>query len=163
MNVGKKFEELIQDSCKVAGVDCTRLKDAGWQGETTQRRFTSKNICDFMLFDGERLAFAEAKTSKGDSITFDRLTQQKELMKKKESARLSNLHYGYLLEFRKSNKYFYISAYSVYRLQQSLDKKSFNVKDLEYYKAYGVVRCINTYLPPRKRNNRLDMGFLDKI
>ena len=163
INPGKGFEDLIKDSCLVLGVDCNRLKDAGYRGETTERRFTSRNICDFIIFDGETLLYAEAKTSKDNSIAFKRLTQQKNLFKKYNSNKTSNVKFGYILEFRKSNKYFWVSVFAVDCLQEWIDKKSFNVNDLEEYEGVGEVKRINTYLPHRKRKERLDMSFMSVI
>ena len=72
MSKGKKFEALFVKSCAEQGIDTTRLKDAGWQGEKTIRRFTVKNICDFVLFNGQSLYFLELKY-RSKSLRFDEM------------------------------------------------------------------------------------------
>jgi len=106
---GKDLEKLLQESCKLQGVDCTRLRDAGWQGETTQRRFTIKNICDFILFDQGAIVYLECKHSK-DRLALSRLTQQEDLVAKAVQGK-PNLFAGYLCHIDGEN--FYISAEAV--------------------------------------------------
>ena len=131
INSGKKFEKLIQESCKIQGIDCNRLKDAGWQGEETTRRFTSKNICDFTIFDGSRLFYIEAKSRKS-SIRFDELTQHKAL-KKKDSSGYKNVRCGYLIEFSKAGSKYFMSVRDVDFVEGFCGKKSFNEKDIQDY------------------------------
>ena len=164
MNSGKIFEALIQESCKLQNIECYRLRDAGSyvNGKQTGigRAFTTKNICDFIIFDGKTLVYAEAKSTKVKSIAFKRLTQQSALLKKQSETYLKNIKCGYLLEFSDEKKYFWVSCMIIKYLEMKVKKKSFNITDLE---ALECVRRIETYLPPRKRKIRLNMTFLERI
>ena len=150
MNSGKKLEARIKLACSEQGIDCTRLKDAGWQGEQTERRFTSKNICDFILFRSPFLFFVEAKSRKS-SLRFDGITQAKELRKKHNPE--GNIHAGVLCEL--NNRIFWISIVGIDNAERMLGKKSFNANDAA---IYG--REIHTIVPPKKREARIDLGFI---
>jgi penicillin-binding protein-related factor A (putative recombinase) len=147
---GKGLEKLLQESCKLQGVDCTRLRDAGWQGEATQRRFTIKNICDFILFDQGAIVYVECKHSK-DRLALSRLTQQDDLMEKLAQVK-PNLFAGYICHIDGEN--FYISAEAV-RVFSILGKKSINKTD-----AMRIGRPVLSFTPPRARKPRLDIESL---
>lgn len=149
---GKKFEELIKDSCEKQGLSYTRLKDAGWQGEATQRRFTVKNDCDCIIFDGSILLFLEAKHRK-DRVEFDGLKQLGLLLKKEGKCQIPNIRYGFL--FCIKGQFFYSDAENVVRAKEVLGKKSFNDKD-----AQEFCQPLETFLPARARKERLDMASL---
>jgi len=147
---GKGLEKLLQESCKMQGVDCTRLRDAGWQGETTQRRFTIKNICDFILFDQGAIVYVECKHSK-DRLALSRLTQQDDLMEKLAQGK-PNLFAGYIC---------HIDCLTVYISAAAIDKfaadgkKSINKTD-----AMRIGQPVLYFTPPRARKPRLDIESL---
>lgn len=147
---GKELEKLLQESCKLQGVDCTRLRDAGWQGEQTQRRFTIKNICDFILFDQGSIVYLECKHAK-DRLALSRLTQQHDLMAKLKPNK-PGLFAGYLLHI--DGESFFISAAAVFMFAES-GKKSINKTD-----AARIGERIATFTPPRARKARLDIEAL---
>jgi len=147
---GKGLEKLLQESCKLQKIDCTRLRDAGWQGEATQRRFTVKNICDFILFDQGAIVYLECKHSK-DRLALSRLTQQNELLEKLLQCK-KNLFAGYLCHIHGQN--FYISAEAV-RVFSILGKKSINKAD-----AVRIGKPVLDFTPPRARKPRLDIESL---
>lgn len=146
---GKKFESLIKLSANEQGFDHNRMKDAGWQGEQTQRRFTIKNICDLTLFKSPSLFYIEAKSSK-KSLPFKRLNQHKALLKKHGEG-IANVHAGYLLEI--AGLYFYVPVFDMGKIMIRIGKKSVNANDLA---GYGI----NTTLPKGKKKPRLDLGYL---
>ena len=150
MNTGKKLEALIKQSAEELGWDCTRLRDAGWQGEKTQRRFTVKNICDFILFKTPDLFFIEAKSGK-TSITFDRLTQQEDLLKKNNPEK--RIYAGYICEIK--GKWFFLAATAIHFMEINLGKKSFNADDADAY-GYELVG----YIPNGKRKARINLDYL---
>lgn len=147
---GKGLEKLLQDSCEKQGIDCTRLRDAGWQGEQTQRRFTIKNICDFILFGQGSILYVECKHSKG-SLALSRLTQQRSLLDK-ENQMIQGLFAGYLVVID-GEKYF-IKSIAVHRFSLG-GKKSINKKD-----AAMIGIPVQEFTPPRARNPRLDIDGL---
>lgn len=153
MNTGKKFEALIKESADLLGIDCTRFKDAGFTGEKqSSKRFTIKNMCDFILFNGHTLYYIEAKSGK-TSITFDRLTQQDELEKKRKRNFLG-VRAGYLFEIK--GKWYYLSSGKIEELIQQTGKKSFNCNDLE---DVGAI-CVPKYIPAKARKARLDLRVI---
>ena len=145
---GKDFEKLLQESCELQFVDCTRLRDAGWQGEQTQRRFTIKNICDFILFSDGCIVYTECKHAK-DRLELSRLTQQPDLMKKIGQS-TPNLYAGYLLHI--SGDTYFISATAIAGYKE---KKSINKADAQ---SLGV--SVRHYVPHGKRKERLDIESL---
>ncbi|UKA12948.1 hypothetical protein [Photobacterium damselae] len=154
---GKNFETSIKDSCITQGVDFTRLKDAGWTGENTARRFTSRNICDFILFDGVSLHFIEAKSRK-TSLPFKDLTQLSDLERKQHSTLIPNLYCGFMVEFSDAAEYFYFDLATIRQMQSELDKKSFNLNDA---KLYG--KPIYLFTPPGKKKPRLDVRHMMEL
>lgn len=147
---GKGLEKLLQESCKLQKIDCTRLRDAGWQGEATQRRFTVKNICDFILFDQGTIVYLECKHSK-DRLALSRLTQQDDLIAK-AAQRKPGLFAGYLCHIGGEN--FYISAEAV-EIFAIAGKKSISKTD-----AAMIGQRVVTFTPPRARKPRLDIEAL---
>ena len=147
---GKDLEKLLQESCKLQGVDCTRLRDAGWQGETTQRRFTIKNICDFILFDQGAIVYLECKHSK-DRLALSRLTQQDDLVAKVVQGK-PNLFAGYLCHIDGEN--FYISAEAV-GIFTIAGKKSINKTE-----AARIGTRVAPFTPKGARKPRLDIESL---
>jgi len=73
---GKKFEQDFQKSIQPLQV-LIRLKDAGGWGRAENTRFTVKNVCDFIFFDGiEKIPYLlELKSTKGKSLPISRFTQ----------------------------------------------------------------------------------------
>lgn len=147
---GKGLEKLLQESCKLQGIDCTRLRDSGWQGETTQRRFTIKNICDFILFDQGAIVYLECKHSK-DRLALSRLTQQDDLVAKVVQGK-PNLFAGYLCHIDGEN--FYISAEAV-GIFTIAGKKSINKTE-----AARIGERVGTFTPKGARKPRLDIESL---
>ena len=149
-NSGKKFEELFKLSCEEQDVDCTRLKDAGWQGEQTQRRFTPKNICDFICHNGKKLLFVELKSRKS-SLRFDELTQLKDVTPKHRPEK--NRFAGFLCELK--GRWFFLDVEEIASMQKLIDKKSFNANDAE---EYG--QEINGVTPKGCRKARININGL---
>lgn len=147
---GKELEKLLQESCKIQDIDCTRLRDAGWQGEQTQRRFTIKNICDFIVFGDSTLLYIECKAAK-DRLALSRLTQQKDLLSKASSTG-QNIFCGYLVWI--AGDFVFIRAGAVDRFTSS-GKKSINKAE-----ALGIGLIIKQFTPPRARKSRLDIKEL---
>ncbi len=147
---GKSLEKLLQESCKIQDIDCTRLRDAGWQGEQTQRRFTIKNICDFIVFGDGTLLYVECKTAK-DRLALSRLTQQKDLLNK-SSGTAQNLFAGYLVWI--SGELVFIRAGAVDGFI-STGKKSINKAD-----ALRLGVPVQQFTPHRARKPRLDIKGL---
>ena len=72
VNPGKKFENDFQKSINKEEVFIHRLKDGatrtGANGEMI--RLKNKNLCDFILFKGNKLVLVELKSFLGKSMSF---------------------------------------------------------------------------------------------
>lgn len=148
-STGKKFEDLIKLSASEQSFDFNRMRDAGYRGEVTARRFTIKNICDLTLYKNGKLFYIEAKSSKR-SLAFSRLTQHNDLIKK-ASEQTKGVSCGYLLEIK--GLVFFVDVLSMHNLMDSTGKKSVNADDLAEFR-------INYYLPPRKKKPRINLDEL---
>ena len=130
-NAGKLFESDIKasvpDRCWFYRLRDNASSFAG--GANT--RFTSSNICDYILFDDNTrtLFLIECKSTKGTSIplTMIRDNQKKGLVE-------AGQHYlvaGLLVNFRnENNDTFFITIDDYVDMVESIGKKSFNIKDL---------------------------------
>ena len=147
MSTGKKFEDNVKQACVEQDIDYTRLKDAGWQGEKTQRRFTSKNICDCILFKDGVILYCEIKHRKG-ALRFDEITQLDELEKKWKP--ISGVFSGVLAMLK--GKIFYINTNNIIAMRNRIGKKSFNSSDAA---DFGVQ--VEMITPKGKRKPRPNM------
>lgn len=150
---GKKFEALIKDSCELQGVDVTRLRDAGFTGEKENKRFTIRNICDFILFDGANMVFLEAKVRK-QSLRFDDLTQKEMMTKKLKTAEPVGAKVGFLVMFPPA-AVFWLPVQAVNEMQDRTGKKSFNAKDC--LSNPDIAKPVFMFKPQGKRNFRLNI------
>ena len=148
-NSGKKFEDLFKLSCQEQDIDCTRLKDAGFMRaeKSEHKRFTTKNICDFIVHNGKSLLFLELKSRK-QSLRFDELTQIDDIKPKHRPEK--NRYAGFLCEIK--GRWFYASVDAINNMQSYLDKKSFNAGDCEKF-------CIQigSVLPKGCRKERINI------
>jgi len=149
-NSGKKLEELIKLAAEEQGIDYTRLKDAGWQGEKTERRFTSKNICDCILFRTPFLFFVEAKSRK-TSLRFDEITQLDDLIKKHNPK--DKVFSGVICQLK--GRMFWIVCTTIIQMRKTIGKKSFNLNDAEHF---GIE--LKMVIPKGKRKARPDLFFI---
>ena len=130
VNYGKHFEN---DFIKSIPSHCFtyRFKDAGGWSNATNLRFTSSNICDFMVFDGEYLHLLELKSVKGKSFSFNNLgSHLKEMVQADNFGKVKAL---YIINFREENKTFIVDAETMQNLVNGT-KKSVNIKELESMK-----------------------------
>ena len=120
---GKYLQDLIKESAAELNLGCERFKDAGFVGDKSeQRRFTSKNVADFIVYGPETgLAFIEAK-NRDSSLTFADITQEKDLLKKHEQHQERSIiqaSCGVLVLFRNKNKAFWVPIQNIAILKES--------------------------------------------
>lgn len=155
---GKYLQDLIKLSAQHLQLGCVRFKDAGFVGDKSeQRRFTSKNVADFIVYGPDTgIAFIEAK-NRDSSLTFESITQTADLLK------LHNTHQalgitqalcGVLVMFRNKNKVFWVPVENLTTLQKKTNKKSFNATDVITYHC-GVE--LPLFIPPKKRKALIDL------
>lgn len=146
-SLGKKFEDDIKKACIEQGIDYTRLRDAGWRCEETERRFTIKNICDCILYFGGVILFAEMKHRK-QSLRFDEITQLDDLKKKWNPG--AGVFSGVFCML--NGDIYFLSYQNIIDMRAELGKKSFNGNDALHY---GLV--VKMFVPNGKRAQRPDV------
>ena len=76
---GKQFEADIKSSCKKQDIFCLRLKDGGGWKKGDDTRFTSKNLCDYVLHLSGTTYLVECKSHKGISVPAKEMPQLEEM------------------------------------------------------------------------------------
>jgi len=114
-NPGKRFEE---DFSKSLNCFFLRLKDAAGWGTSANIRFTSSNICDFIIYAGGGTIFlAELKsTDKASKAYTDREHVQLNNLLKEKNPYVYKCH---IINFRKFHKTYILSAECVFRCLQT--------------------------------------------
>ena len=105
-------------------------------------RFASSNICDYILFDDmtRTLYLIECKSTKGTSVPLSMIRNNQ--IEGLQEASKHNLVAGILVNFRnENNDTFFILIDEFIDMMNSINKKSFNIKDLE---SIGATRVENT-------------------
>ena len=130
-NQGKLFEEDIKSSVpETCWIYRLRDNASSFSGGS-QTRFTSSNICDYIVYDdiSKTLFLLELKTTKNTSISLNmiRKNQTEGLLK----AREHKLVAGFIFNYRnENNDTFFITISNFINMINTTGKKSFNVKDL---------------------------------
>ena len=138
-NEGKKFENDIKssvpDTCWIY-----RLRDnASSFANGTNTRFTSSNICDYILFDDitRTLFLIECKSTKGTSVPLTMIRNGQ--IQGLQEASKHDLVTGILVNFRnENNDTFFILINEFVDMMDSINKKSFNIKDLDNIGAIRI-------------------------
>lgn len=137
-NEGKKFENDIKtsvpDTCWLY-----RLRDnASSFSGGTNTRFSSTNICDYIAFDDitRTLFLWELKSTKGTSIPLS-MIRQNQIDGLLEASK-HDLVAGFILNYRnENNDTFFITIDEFVDMIKNINKKSFNIKDLD---SFGAIR-----------------------
>lgn len=138
-NEGKTFEDdfkkSVPDTCWIY-----RLRDnASSFANGDKTRFTTSNICDFILFDDNTntLSLIECKSTKSTSIPFTMIRENQ--LKGLLDAYKHNIYAGIIVNFRnENNDTFFIPIHVFEYLKNTISKKSFNIKDLIQLNAIRV-------------------------
>lgn len=131
-NEGKKFEADFQKSVKQANYFIYRLRDGTAsfdKKEDSNVRFQASNICDFITYIEGNMHLLELKSvgTKAFSFSLIRENQHKSLLE----INFKGVFAGYLINFRSDEKTYYISAKSMKIIEDTIEKKSFNINDIE--------------------------------
>ena len=154
-NEGKKFENLVEDSCVKQGVLCQRLKD------TASRQFGNRNPSDFILYNGKTMLYLECKRH-FDRLPLDQLRQIPEMEKLDIQ---DNMICGFIIKLvkKKDNTSIvrFLDLDTIKVLIEDLKAQGKASISYETLKKYTVV---SSYLPERARVKRLDIiGLFEKI
>lgn len=141
-NPGKRFEEDFKSSIDDNENWVYRLRDnaASFSG-STNTRFTSTNICDFLIFNNKyrTLYLAELKSTKGSSIPYIMIKDNQ--IKGLTEAGKHNVIPCFFFNFReKNNVTYFMKINDFLTMKNNLEKKSFNLQDLEKYGSI-IVSC----------------------
>ena len=136
-NIGKIFEKSIQKSVPDYAL-LYRLPDAAQSFGGGNLRFSRKNPFDFILFNSrKRILFAlELKTVAGKSISFERSKEESrdihyhQICGLNEWDKYDGIIGGFIIEFRKIETTIFLSISEFNKLITLIDKKSFNMNDL---------------------------------
>lgn len=158
-NQGKLFEQDFQKSvpptCWIY-----RLRDnASSFANGNATRFTSSNICDYILFDdiSKTLFLVECKSIQGTSVPLS-IIRDNQINGLRDASK-HNLIAGFLINFRnKDNNTYFILIENYIRMVKDTNKKSFNIKDLL---ANNAIEIISTKKCTRYTYNI--QGMIDKI
>ncbi len=139
INPGKIFEEDFKNS--VPGTCWVyRLRDnASSFANGNNTRFTSSNICDFILYNDitSQLFLIECKSTKGKSLPLSMIRGSQI-----EGLKIASEHSiipGLLVNFRnENNDTFFIKIQDFIEMINGIEKKSFNINDLKSYNAIYV-------------------------
>lgn len=138
-NSGKIFEADIKASvperCWIYRLRDNASSFAGGQ----YTRFTSSNICDFLLLDDKTktLYLLECKSTKGTSVPLNMIrdNQVKGLQEASEHCLVA----GLIVNFRnENNDTFFVMIDDFVDMVKNIGKKSFNIKDLQNYNAIRI-------------------------
>ncbi len=117
-----------------------RLRDnAASFGNNGVTRFASSNMCDYIMFDdnSKTLYCLELKSTKGTSVSLSMIrdNQIKELTEASDHILVA----GFLVNFRnENNDTYFIQINDFNKMISEINKKSFNIKDLQKYNAIYV-------------------------
>lgn len=139
MNIGKVFERNFV-KCVPDYVGVIRIPDPAQSfSHASNLRFTRKNPYDFILWNPRTYTFyaLELKTVKGKSISFERSEEESgdihfyQIEGLKKTSDVGNCVCGFIIEFREISKTIFLQIDNFLKLQDTIDKKSFTIADLE--------------------------------
>ena len=139
VNIGKTFEKDFV-KCVPEHVGVIRIPDPAQSfTKCTSLRFTRKNPYDFILWNPKTytLYALELKTVKGKSISFERTKEENgeihlyQIEGLKKISDVGNCVCGFVIEFRELAKTIFLNIDDFLKLQETINKKSFNISDLE--------------------------------
>lgn len=138
-NPGKIFEQSIKDSApETCWIYRFRDNAASFSGSTSTR-FASSNICDYLCFDdlSKTLFLWELKSTQSTSLPLSMVRENQ--IKSLLEASTHKLVAGLICNFRNNNNdTFFIEINNFKRMIDKINKKSFNVKDLEKYNGVRI-------------------------
>jgi recombination protein U len=155
-NPGKKFEEDFKNSIP-ADMYYWRIADSAMSwGEGENIRFTPKNPFDAILYSYPMLILLELKSTQGTSLPFDKIKPH-QIKRLTEANAKSGVSAGFVINFRKYERTFFIGIEGFNRFVAATTKKSINLNDLIEHGA------IEIYGNRKKTRYRYDIqGFAEK-
>lgn len=134
INMGKVFENDLKKSVPES-IFYLRLKDSGGFGKSEATRFSSFNIADCLIFDGENLFVLELKSHKGRSLPLSCI-RSKQLEGLIDAGNFLNIVSGIIVNFRDVEQTYFLEALDLKTFIATSDRKSIPI---DYFREYGVV------------------------
>ena len=132
-SLAKNFEaKFKEDFSKIPESTIDRLYD------TTNGFHGISNPCDFIGYVYPNIFYLEIKTTKGNTLPLDRITQYDKLIKK---SGIKGVRAGVIVWFYEKDKIIYVPISQVKKMKDD-DKKSINLKNLldnNEYKHYNII------------------------
>lgn len=124
MSTGKKFERNFKKSVP-SEVFFYRFKDSAsaYYGGNENLRFSNKNICDCMLFDGTKLYLLELKSTKGKSLPFGNI-RENQLKELSLATYYQNIVSGLVIEFSDLDRCFFMNISDITDFMRIGSRKS---------------------------------------
>jgi recombination protein U len=144
-NPGKKFEEDFKASIP-ANVFYHRIPDSAqsW-GEGENIRFTPKSPFDAILYAKPLLLLLELKSTQGTSLPFDKIRDH-QIQQLKEANSKPGATAGFVINFRKYGRTFFVNIEDFCGFIGSTTKKSINMDD--------VIKCGGIEIQAEKKRVR---------
>ena len=174
-NLGKIFEQNIKKSVDENSMYYYRLPDSpsSFNQDSSAVRFTLNTPYDMYIFFNRYLFTFELKSTKANSIPFDREKGDKKSIKYNQIAGLlkvseyTHTRAGFLLDFRTSGITYYLSIEKFLIFTENNDKKSINEKDiirlrpvilhkkkLQVNYRYDITKLLNRLIQKEQNNEQ---------
>jgi len=142
---GKKLENNWRDSIP-PNIFFYRFRDgtSSWGGGQENTRFQQVNMCDCMMFDGEKLYLLELKSHKGKSIPFSAI-RQNQLDELSKASTYKNIIAGFVIHFADVGTTYFCKADDVLYFIKHEERRSIPISWCEQWgtKIDGKLKKIN--------------------
>lgn len=123
-NLGKSWEDIVEDWLKVNGICYDRIPD-----QMTMKK-GSKNTCDYTAYIFPHLYYIECKECASSRFNMLQNISEHQWIKMLEKDRFPGVRAGYIIWMSSDNRAFWVSPLLL-ELYYTAGKKSITVEDLE--------------------------------
>lgn len=129
---GKSFEQDFKQSIP-QDIFYLRLKDSGGWSKSETTRFSSFNIADCLVYDGENLFVLELKSHQGRSLPLSCI-RAKQLEGLIDAGNFLNIVSGIVVNFRDVEQTYFLDALDLKKFIDTSDRKSIPI---DYFRECG--------------------------
>lgn len=133
-NAGKFFEEDFKKSIPL-DIFYLRLKDSGGWSKSETTRFSSFNIADCLVYDGDNLFVLELKSHQGKSLPFSCI-RTKQLEGLRDAGKFENVVAGVIVNFRDVEQTYFLRSDKLWEYIYEEDRKSIPI---DYFRQEGTI------------------------
>lgn len=145
MNQGKEFEQQIKDSIVKAGFYYLKIPDPpqSFGRDSMLLRFSNKSPFDYIVYKFPHMYALECKSKSTNSISIAQgaLDKGKDIryhqILELRKAYFSGAIAGFLFNFRKEEKTYFIHIFDFLQYMKNTKKKSININDVK--RCHGIV------------------------